>query len=191
MTGTRDPRARPRQHRWPWRTNRNASHRRRTDKTPGPAASPRAPNPRRALSLPPDGYRRAPTGGHGRSRRDAAQEKMSLDGRSVDGGNGGGIPSLTIVGWRRLSRALKSPGNPKKATPEGSPTFFPALLTALALPEPARKTCPRAGHRFALSGRQPALPVEPKAGPIAPTPSGLPLDNQRSFRDDVRTILMS
>ena len=44
---------------------------------------------------------------------------------------GGGIPSCPIVGWRAGSRALKSTGDPKKATPEGTPTFFPVLLTAL------------------------------------------------------------
>ena len=42
-------------------------------------------------------------------------------------------PFLTIVGWRAHVRALKSTGQPKKATPKGTPTFFPVLLTALAL----------------------------------------------------------
>jgi hypothetical protein len=36
------------------------------------------------------------------------------------------------IGWRS-DRALKSTGQPKKATPKGTPTFFPMLVTALIL----------------------------------------------------------
>jgi hypothetical protein len=82
------------------------------------------------------------------------------------------------------SRALKSTGKPKKATPEGTPTFFPALLTALA-PRPRPPTpSRRAGHRYALFRRAPTRRHrQSQRPPIAPTPSGLPLDKQRSFRD--------
>lgn len=54
------------------------------------------------------------------------------------------------------SRALKSTGNPKKATPEGPPTFFPALLTALVLGSSGRSNQPRrAEDRFVRVTPQP------------------------------------
>jgi hypothetical protein len=120
---------------------------------------------------------------------------MSVLNRSVDGNTGAASLSDHCLLACHV-RALKSTGQPKKATPKGTPTFFPVLLTALALwysgqPQPSSWASLRSltPGTLALSrgrktnqpatqpSRTPITPLIPR-GPETPLTSGFsPIDN--------------
>ena len=70
-------------------------------------------------------------------------------------------------------RAVKSTGEPKKATPKGTPTFFPVLLTALIL-SCWHDAASRGRHRFALSGAIHAITGQQQTSPTAATTDPIP-----------------